>query len=218
MRPCCRTRGDTHMESTEPILAAVSLARSDTTGLVGVHWDCWDIGCSRDAERIRRQSDYLRTQTEIQQTAARQWLKISNWKQHRVDSKDVMIMFEFTVENPTNAPLWVDLLMFQANGHKETSGLCSYLVPDTQFPWQFAIGLNQDEAIKFLNDGTVFRVELSAFFRDTFDNHWEQTFEGIIYCRHHNNFLLLRESRTRMRSSEVTTIPAPPFEDKPGLA
>jgi hypothetical protein len=172
----------------------------------------------RTLKDVGRQSDYLEKQTHIQQTAARQWVRVGNWRQHRVDSKDVMVAFDFEVTNPTTAPLFVDLLMFKANGHMETTGLSSYLVPNTPFPWQFVVGLNQEEATKFLNTGAVLNVEVSVFFRDAFDNKWEQTTESIFQCRHHNNFLDIVEGRTKIRSSEVTSVPAPPMKEKSGTA
>ncbi len=161
---------------------------------------------------LSRQADYLGQQTHIQETAARQWLLIGGWKQHRVDGHPDTIRTLFEITNPTSAPLWVDVIYCDVNGQTPHSGLGTYLVPESPYLSEFVFGIKPNQIAHYEDGngvGLVLHVVLSVFFRDTFDNHWEQTFDGYFVFRQPNNYLFVRESRTSVRSSE-----APPTKEE----
>jgi hypothetical protein len=155
----------------------------------------------RQNKHIQRQTGHLESQITIQQRSSRQWVNISGWQQHLADGMANTIEVSFQIENPTPIPLRLDGVMYKANGTNGASGLVTFLPPENPFPHQLHVILNKEQTALYEKAKLVLETEVSVFFTDAFDNQWNQVFERILVCGHHNNQLYVRESRTRMHRS-----------------
>jgi hypothetical protein len=163
----------------------------------------------RQNRQISRQTEHLERQIEIQQRSSRQWLNVLEWRQHLAEEMPNNIGIYFQIENPTDIPLRLDAVMSGALGQQLDSGLVTFLAPDNPFPMEFFVRLNAEQMALYEGNGLVLEVEVSVFFTDAFDNQWNQIFQRMLLCRRQNNYLYVRESRTRMRRSG----PNDPHED-----
>lgn len=156
---------------------------------------------ARQNWHIQRQTASLERQLNIQQRSSRQWLNILDWRQH--DAKGNMTFgIYFKIENPTKVPLHLDHVKCSVRGQREHSMLGTFLAPDNPFPHEFYVSLDITEWTSYsIGSGVVLEVEVSVFFTDAFDNHWNQIFQRTLFCQGHDNTLHVRESRTIMRRS-----------------
>ncbi len=171
--------------------------------LAGIGFIWWQT------KQIKRQTEHLESQINIQQRSSRQWVNIAEWQQHLADGMANTVQVSFQIENPTRIPLRLDAVMYKAGGSHGNSGLVTFLPPDNPFPHQLHVILNKEQMTLYESSGLVLETEVSVFFTDAFDNQWNQIFERILVCGRHNNSLYVRESRTRMRRSG----PNDPHED-----
>jgi len=128
-------------------------------------------------------------------------MNIAEWRQHPADGMTNTIEVSFQIENPTPIPLRLDAVMYKAGGSHGSSGLVTFLPPDNPFPHQLHVILNKEQMAFYESSRLVLETEVSVSFTDAFDNQWNQIFERILVCGRQNNYLYVRESRTRMRRS-----------------
>jgi hypothetical protein len=162
-------------------------------GGIGVLW--WQTG------QIRTQTEHLQKQISIQQRSSRQWVNVTDWHQQAVVARPNTIEIAFQIKNPTSIPLRLDIVMSKASGQSNDSGLVTFLAPDNPFPHELYVTLTTEQLTHYEQGKLVLDTEISVFFTDAFDNQWNQTFQRILVCGRYENYIYVRESRTRMHRS-----------------
>jgi hypothetical protein len=128
---------------------------------------------------IRRQTNHLQSQLELQAVGLRQWVNTRQWRTN-VSYEKSRLDIEFEIVNPTPAPI---VLLFvtvtTAGGKSESTGFPenAMLIPDNPYRMNIAVDRTPEQRHNYTApSGLVLGIEDSISYTDALQQKWEQRF------------------------------------------
>ena len=157
---------------------------------VSIEKDGWDIAYIRltallvcvgigtfiaiwiQAVETRRAAEAARDSVRIQGTALRQWVDTRDWYLEWIG--DNLINIIFNVVNPTQIPLWLDVVILATEREEKSKGIAVWLVPNKPYPVALQFSITDEQQSNLEVGGWTVDLKCSICFRDALQNQWQQ--------------------------------------------